>query len=184
MWKKDRKTILVLDDKESDRVAVRKHLELDGYNVVEASTEEEATQKFNEHRPDLAIVDVRLREGTAIPDFSGIRWTTTLPENFPVIVLSSHKEPDVVREALAHRKNVVTFIHKLESIDNLRANVRTALLEPTFKPKPAMWLRVSLVVFFAALSSILCYYYLGDFILALLAAIVVGGLVEVVRLFF
>lgn len=184
MRRKRKKIILIVDDKESDRAPVKDLLELDGYDVIEAASAEEATKKFEEKRPNLAIVDIKLKEGTTMPDFSGIRWITTLPEDFPVIVLSSHTEPDVIREALARRNNVVTYINKLESSDTLRANVRGALLEPKFQPKMPMWLRLTLCLLFASVSAALCWYYSRDFILALVAAIIVGGIVEIIRLFF
>lgn len=176
--------ILILDDKPSERASVRDLLELDGYIVVEAGTEREATRRFKERHPDLAVVDVRLKEDSDQPDLSGIRWITTLPDRFPVIVLSSYTEPDVVREALRHRKNVFTYINKLESGEVLRANIKSALLEVHPPARPSLIARLTLVVLFACGSAILCWFYSHDFFLALIAAIIVGGLVEFLRLLF
>lgn len=182
MVRRRRKVILIVDDNATHRAPVREHLELDGYKVVEAASEEEATRRFNEDHPDLAIVDMVLKENAAIPNFSGIRWIASLPEDFPVIVLSGHYNPEMVREALAGRKNVATYLKKQESMETLRANVKVALLKS--RTRPALRLRVMLVLIFGGSSAALCYYFLGDFLLALAAAIIVGGLVEVGRLFF
>jgi DNA-binding NtrC family response regulator len=183
MRRKRKPVILILDDQAGERAPVRRLLELDGYSVIEAASAQEATEQFEKKHPALAIVDVKLIENIDPPDLSGILWITTLPETFPVIVYSTYKEPEVWREALQHRKNVYAFINKQESVETLRANVKSALLEA--KPdRPSMWARVLLFFLFAIPSAAFSWYYWKDFWLAIVAAVIVGALVEIIRLFF
>ena len=50
--------ILVVDDEYDVRLALRKLLESAGYEVVEASTSEEAVERFREAPTDLVITDL------------------------------------------------------------------------------------------------------------------------------
>ena len=65
MSDKPQATILLVDDRESNRYAVRRILQKAGYNVLEADTGEEAL-RLAEGRPDIVILDINL------PDVSGL----------------------------------------------------------------------------------------------------------------
>src|SRR4051794_34051882 len=53
---------LVADDDPDILKLVSLHLRKAGYGVVTATDGREAVERFREHRPDLAIVDVRMPE--------------------------------------------------------------------------------------------------------------------------
>jgi len=53
-------TILIIDDDEDIRLAIRALLESRDYNVEMAASKEEGLEKFRSVRPDLAILDVMM----------------------------------------------------------------------------------------------------------------------------
>lgn len=54
------KTVLVVEDEADIRDVVRFHLKKEGFNIIEASTGEEAIEKTRLERPDLIILDLML----------------------------------------------------------------------------------------------------------------------------
>ena len=54
--------ILVVDDKEENRRLLKKILVRRGYAVTEAATGEAAVELARSGRPDLVLMDLRLRE--------------------------------------------------------------------------------------------------------------------------
>lgn len=52
--------ILIVDDEPNLRTLYRKELEDEGYDVIEAASAEEGLRMFEQHRPDLVVLDVRM----------------------------------------------------------------------------------------------------------------------------
>lgn len=52
--------ILIVDDEPNLRILYRRELEDEGYDVIEASSAEEGLRAFEQHRPDLVVLDVRM----------------------------------------------------------------------------------------------------------------------------
>lgn len=52
--------ILIVDDEPHLRLLYRKDLEDDGYEVVEAGSAEEGIVLFEQRRPDLVVMDIRM----------------------------------------------------------------------------------------------------------------------------
>ncbi len=83
----DDATVLVIDDSESNRFALRRWLERAGADVVEAATASEGLEAVAA-LPDVVVIDVRL------PDMSGLDVTASikrnpLTQNIPVVQRSS-----------------------------------------------------------------------------------------------
>ncbi len=53
-------TILVVDDEATIREVVRRYLELEGFQVIEAKNGNEALDKLQQHPPDLVVLDLML----------------------------------------------------------------------------------------------------------------------------
>lgn len=92
--------VLIADDSFVVRGGLRHFVEaLDGFEVVaEASTGVEAVARARQWRPDVVLMDLRMREG------DGIAATRELSETLPevrVLVVSWSDEPEHVREAIA-----------------------------------------------------------------------------------
>jgi DNA-binding response OmpR family regulator len=58
-----RPSILVVDDDQSLRLLCRVNLELEGFDVREAASADEARAAVNDARPDAVLLDVHLRPG-------------------------------------------------------------------------------------------------------------------------
>lgn len=71
--------ILLVEDEESIRTFLKINLKRNNFDVMEASTGEEAIKKSVEEKPDLAILDVML------PGINGFEVCRTLREYYPSI---------------------------------------------------------------------------------------------------
>ena len=58
--------ILIVDDEPAVRFGIRDFLELQGYEVDEAETCQDARHLFGNSRPDVVIADYMLPDGTAL----------------------------------------------------------------------------------------------------------------------
>ena len=65
-------TILIVDDTDANRYALRRFVEGAGYTVIEAATGNGGIEQAQQHRPDLIILDVNL------PDIDGFTTCRTL----------------------------------------------------------------------------------------------------------
>lgn len=68
-------TILIVDDKQSIVVPLRFLMEQKGYNVITASSGEDAVDKISKFRPDLILLDV------IHPGFDGFEICQIVREN-------------------------------------------------------------------------------------------------------
>lgn len=90
----DSKRILVVDDEPRMRRFMAMNLELEGYQVIEASNGLEAVQRVREDLPDLVLLDVMMPEMDGFEALRLIRQSS----NVPVIMLTVRSdEEDKVR---------------------------------------------------------------------------------------
>jgi response regulator NasT len=90
--------IVVADDEAIIRLDLKELLVEAGYDVVgEAANGEEALALINEHRPDLAILDVKM------PKMDGISVARELQarHQIPVLLLTAFSQRDLIEEARA-----------------------------------------------------------------------------------
>ncbi len=80
--------VLVADDDPDILTLVSLRLKKAGYGVVTAADGEEALQAVREHRPELAIVDVRMPKMDGLEVIRGIRADDE-SSDMPVIALSA-----------------------------------------------------------------------------------------------
>jgi two-component system, OmpR family, response regulator RegX3 len=85
--------ILVVDDEASYREALETGLAHEGFEVLLAGTAEEAMALFQEHEPDLVLLDVMLPDKSGIEICREIRLTSSVP----IIMVSARtSEVDIV----------------------------------------------------------------------------------------
>ena len=127
-----RQRILLVDDHEVVRVGLRAlldkhpHLEV----VAEAGTGKEAVEKTRDYKPDVVVMDIRLRGG------SGIEATQAIVEEFPdtrVIMLTSYAEDEMLFAAI--RAGAAGYVLKQIGGDDLVRAIEAvgrgeALLDP------------------------------------------------------
>ena len=94
-----RQRILLVDDHEVVRLGLKALLdEHDDFEVVaEAATARDAIEKTERHKPDVVVMDIRLKGG------SGIEATQEITTNFPdtkVIMLTSYAEDEMLFSAI------------------------------------------------------------------------------------
>ncbi|MCX8024394.1 MAG: response regulator [Thermanaerothrix sp.] len=83
------KTILYVEDNLDNRTLVRRLLQANGYNVLEAANAAEALNLLNTHRPDLILMDINM------PDIDGYTLTRTIKtmehlRSVPIVALTAN----------------------------------------------------------------------------------------------
>lgn len=86
----DDQLILVVDDEPRMVKFVRMNLELEGYQVSEASSGLEALEKVRDELPDLIVLDVMMPEMDGFETLKRIREISTVP----VIILTVKRDED------------------------------------------------------------------------------------------
>lgn len=87
----ENKTILVVDDEESVRSFIRSYLQIEGFQVLEASNGKEGIQILSKQIPDLIVTDIMMPEMDGVEFFKELR---KIPEakTIPVIMLTVKDE--------------------------------------------------------------------------------------------
>ncbi|NIQ96787.1 MAG: response regulator transcription factor, partial [Desulfuromonadales bacterium] len=75
----DEKLVLVVDDESRMVRFVRMNLELEGYQVAEASNGMEALEKVRDELPDLVVLDVMMPEMDGFETLEHLREISTVP---------------------------------------------------------------------------------------------------------
>jgi two-component system, cell cycle response regulator len=117
-------TILVAEDSLVIRVALRRQLSAQGYEVVEAEDGAEALARCRQVRPDVLLLDVEM------PQLDGHQVLAMVKEDpelrdIPVVFLTAHAKTDDVVEAL--RLGAHDYLRKPFEPSELIARVRAAL---------------------------------------------------------
>lgn len=114
--------ILVVDDEESVRLAMRELLQAMGCRVSDAGSTVEAIARSAEAAPDLVLADLRLRgEDNGIATIRALR--ATVP-GLAALLVSGDTAPDRLREAKAAG---IKLLHKPVPVDVLTAEIERAL---------------------------------------------------------
>ena len=117
--KVSRGKILIADDYDEVRVMIKLNLELEGYEVLEATNGAEAVELASRARPDLILMDLNMPILDGISATRRIREDTRL-RNVPIIALTAHGTSDYRLKALAAGcDEYVTRpvdLHQLESV--------------------------------------------------------------------
>lgn len=115
--------ILIVDDARFMRRLLRYMLTGAGYSeIMEASDGEEAIRQFQEHRPDLVLLDITM------PGMPGMEVLTRLLEIAPgtrIIICSAIGQETVIEKA--KQAGACGFIHKPFVLDELLEAVTRAL---------------------------------------------------------
>lgn len=94
---KKKEKILVADDDDNILLLVRANLEIDGYEVLEASDGEKALQIIENNRPDLILLDVMMPKIDGWKVLKKVKQTPELA-SIPVVMLTAKvQETDQIK---------------------------------------------------------------------------------------
>ena len=115
------KKVLVVDDKEDNRVLVGKVLRLRGYEVIGAGTGEEAISMAQTELPALILMDIRMPGG--IDGLEATRRIKALPQlaHIPILAMTASVRPEDMQQAL--NEGCSGFVSKPIDIDELPKQV-------------------------------------------------------------
>src|SRR5205085_9541722 len=114
--------ILVVDDQDSIRHFVSKALEADGYAVTAMASVREARESLGREMPDLAILDLKLPDGTGL---DLLREIKRVQPEISVILMTAFGELETAVEAMS--AGAFWFVKKPFQNDELLALVARAL---------------------------------------------------------
>jgi AmiR/NasT family two-component response regulator len=114
--------VLIADDESIRLLSLAAQLSALGHRVVaEASQGDEAVQLAEEHRPDLAILDIKM------PVMDGIEAAERITQQrpIPIILLTAYSEAQLVERAA--RANISAYLMKPVAEDDLLPAIALAL---------------------------------------------------------
>lgn len=117
-----KKKVLVVDDEYLIRYSFKKLLEREGYAVFTAGSGHEALRLFDEQRPDIVILDIRL------PDTNGLSLLKTIKESCPsVAMIMATGCPDVQSSVEAMKMGALAYLEKPVDLDSLKTLMHGAI---------------------------------------------------------
>ena len=120
----DTYTVLYVEDTIDNRILVRRILQAEGINVLEAGTAQEGYDLAHEQHPDLILVDINL------PEVDGLTFTTRLKSEpqfapVPIVALTANvMRGDRERSLLAGCDG---YIHKPIDVDMFPLQIKRFL---------------------------------------------------------
>ncbi len=117
-----RNRVLLVDDEAVIRSAIRKFLAAAGFEVTEAENRVTALSKLRSFRPDAAIVDYKLPDGTALDLLPHLRG---IDESMAIVVLTAHATIDLAVAAM--KEGADQFLTKPVELPSLLAILQRSL---------------------------------------------------------
>ena len=124
MDEKVMKTVLVVDDEPTARIAMAARLKRLGYRVIEAVDGKSGLDALRRERPDLTILDWMM------PDIDGPAFCERVRQDpefltSQILMMTSHDQPEQIAEGLA--RGADDFLSKAASKYEIMARVQTGM---------------------------------------------------------
>jgi len=114
-----KKKVLIVDDEYLIRYSLKKLIEREGYAVFTAGSGHEALRLFEEQRPDIVILDIRL------PDSNGLSLLKTIKESCPAVAtIMATGCPEVQSGVEAMKMGALAYLEKPVDMDSLKTLMR------------------------------------------------------------
>ncbi|MGE0132305.1 MAG: response regulator [Blastocatellales bacterium] len=117
--------ILIAEDFEENRIALKLILQHSGFDVVEAEDGRQAVETARREKPDLILMDVTL------PVMDGLQATREIrsDEEFkrlPIIIVSAHDSDEIRRQTI--EAGGTAYISKPVEIEELKKLIEDSLI--------------------------------------------------------
>lgn len=118
MTQQDKRTILIVDDSESDRAAYVRYLQAEkifSYQIIETETLEAGLESWKTQQPDLVLLDINLPDGNGLEFLEAI--AQTYPDSkLPVIVMTGQNDTRVALDAMKEGASDYLFKDDVNSV--------------------------------------------------------------------
>src|SRR5215510_2070775 len=116
--------ILIAEDFEENRVALKLILKHTGFDVIESQDGQQAIEAVRREKPDLVLMDITL------PVIDGLQATREIRndekfERLPIIIISAHDDDEVRRQA--DEAGASGYISKPVEIEELKKLIEGCL---------------------------------------------------------
>ncbi len=115
-------TILIIDDEEAIRNALRDILEMEDYDIEEAKDGIEALSKIKQKGYDAIICDIKMPKMDGMEVLERVQ---ILSPDIPIIMISGHGDIDTAVETV--KKGAFDYISKPPDLNRLLITIRNAL---------------------------------------------------------
>ncbi len=115
-------TILIIDDEEAIRNALRDILEMEDYEVEEAKDGIDALSKIKQNSYDAIICDIKMPKMDGMEVLERVQL---LSPDVPIVMISGHGDIDTAVETV--KKGAFDFISKPPDLNRLLITIRNAL---------------------------------------------------------
>ena len=122
------KTILIVDDEPSMRIALSESLESCGYKVETSESGADALAKFEEGKFEVVITDMRMPGMGGMEVLRGIK---KISSQTPVVVITAYGTVNTAVEAM--KEGAADFLMKPFSVDHLESLVKKVVAEKNGK---------------------------------------------------
>ena len=117
-------TIMIVEDFDDTRVMMRKMLEINGYEVVEAANGQEAVELVWQQCPDLILMDLNMPLLDGLAATEQIRQCKELCKNVTILAITAHDTLGMKEAALeagcdAYMTKPIDFDHLQNIIDRI-----------------------------------------------------------------
>jgi len=126
---REARTVLIVDDEPTARVALAARLKRIGYRVIEAGDGKAGLEALRRERPDLTILDWMMPEMDGPSFCEQVRRDPELLSS-QVLMMTSHDQPEQIAEGLARGADdfLSKAASKYEITARVQAGIRTATL--------------------------------------------------------
>ncbi len=144
---KQNKKILIVDEAFLIRHSLQNLIEQEGFSVVTADSGLHAMQQFEDEKPDIVILDMRL------PDTNGLTLLKTMKEIRPsVTIVMVTASPDIQSSVEAMKIGALDYLEKPVDLEKLTAILNTLKQE---QPQVQAVTRASLAFTSGAMNEVL-----------------------------
>jgi CheY-like chemotaxis protein len=116
--------ILIAEDFEDSRTALKLMLNLAGYDVLEAENGKRAVELIRDEKPDLALMDITLPIVDGLEATMEIRGVNGF-KRLPIIIISAHDNEDIRNQARG--AGATAYISKPVEFEELKKLIENCL---------------------------------------------------------